>query len=557
MRRFRGSVVAVVILAVVLGLSRLSSRDEAPEGFDPELLFRFDKDAMVGFAIERPDTTLEIRLVDGVWTTIGETWRPNRAMIRRVAHQLHDLDARANVVSDPDDPAVYGLGPGAIEVRVDLDDGETIALRVGDPNPTSVSYYMQRSPDPAVYVVKKAAMDFFRLDRAAFREDRIAQFDAADVVALTATVDGRRIAVERTGKLTWRMLEPVAQEASRDKVRTMLGRISAMRAIQFIADDPSDLSRWDLGEDADRIEVDLGAGSVVGIRVGDVAIDSGHRFVFHEPDRSVYLVKDGLLEPFGESADAMRNRVMIGKHEWDVVAMVVTGPDQPPLALNRSADDDWRWPDGSVIPGSTPDRVAGRAADLRAITFHDVPPADPGFDPPAATIALTFDDGTSATVELGRSWTVAADPGPSSDVPRSEQHQFARVGAEATVVEIDGGLIDVVEDLWREHAPQASPRCGQAPRRDGPRKLATLRRQYEGNEGRSGPAARARQGRPRRSHPEGARRADGHVRGDHDPDLRGAAQRRRRPAAVVGHGPGPRCGRAGAGHRIRRAAGHR
>lgn len=455
MRRFRGSILALVALLVILGIAGLLDRTESVPEVVPDTLFRFDKEDLVGFTIVRSDATIEIRRIEDRWTAVGRSWRPNRAMIRRVAHQLHDLDARANVVDDPEEPAVYGLGSDAIEVTLELQGGERLAFRVGDPNPTSVSYYMQvLSSDQVeagrVYVVKKASMDYYRLEPEAFREDRITTFDAADAVSLVADVDGRRIEAERTGPLTWQMHAPVEQEASRDKIRLMLGRISALRALAFVADAPDDPSAWGIDGEAPRIAITLGSGEEIAVRLGDEieGTEPAQRYAYLESDDAIYAVKGGILESFRLSADEMRNRVLLGKHAWDVTMLEVTAPGGEALRLTRSADD-WRWPDGAVIAGSTPERVAGRAAEIKAIVFHEVAPRS--FEPTFAIVQLWFDDGSGATVRLGQRWEIELPDEPDGAPGRTEGRQLARIDGEDTHYEVDDGLSEVIEDLWREH----------------------------------------------------------------------------------------------------------
>ena len=151
-RRFRGTLLALGALLVVLGVAAaLELRpDRPPDEALPDEIFRFEKGDLVGFEVVRPDATIAVRKVDGVWKVDGQPWRPNKAMIRRVGHQLHDLDARADVVeaSETADLARYGLGPDAIRVTLTLADGRALAFAVGDPNPTSVSYYMRPLPAP-------------------------------------------------------------------------------------------------------------------------------------------------------------------------------------------------------------------------------------------------------------------------------------------------------------------------------------------------------------------------------------------------------------------------
>lgn len=443
--RLRGAALALSALALAAGAFWWLEGGGAPEPQASDAaaaLFRFEKEDLESVLITRPADAIGLRRVDGVWRVDGQSWRPSASMVRRVAHQLHDLDARAEVVRGPDDFARYGLGPGAITVELGLADGRSLAFAVGDPNPTSVSWYLRPLPGDTVYVVKKSAVDAYRAELDAFRERKFAQFDADAADALESHIEGRTLVFRRTSETAWEMTEPEAWSASRDEVRMMLGRISAMRALDFVEDAPADPARYGLGPGGDRVRVGVAGAPDIEVRLGAVVpgADPPQRYVLHEDDQAVYAVRAGFQESFGKPVEAYRNPVIIGRHEWEVTRMRVTKRGTPPLELTRTSDG-WRWPDGGPVPGATPRRVATRAADLRALAFHDDPEplGATDLDPPAVEVRLVFEDDAEATARLGR-----AVDGP-------EERVLAAVDGDPVVYEVDGQLHSVVEDLFREY----------------------------------------------------------------------------------------------------------
>ena len=100
MKRFQGTLVAVVLFAVVLVASWVL-RDRfatEPVTVEPERLFQFEKEAMRRVEIVRPDRTIVMVKDDDGWTVEGPEWSASRSMVRRVAHQFHDLTARAEAI---------------------------------------------------------------------------------------------------------------------------------------------------------------------------------------------------------------------------------------------------------------------------------------------------------------------------------------------------------------------------------------------------------------------------------------------------------------------------
>jgi len=447
LRRFRGTLAGIGVLAALLGAAWVSGvwqDDIVPVADEPEAIFRFEKEDMVGFKIQRPDRVIEMSREDEVWTAVGHPWRPSSSMVRRVAHQLHDLTARATVIDNPDDFGLYGLGEGAIAVEISLRDGSTLAFEAGDPNPTSVSYYLRPTPGDRVYVVKKSAVDFYRSDLSQYREHKFATFDANEVDSLVAEVEGTTLAVERTGQYTWQMSSPVVQKASRDKVRMMLGRISAMKAQAFVEDGPSDFAKYGMDPPVATMAILTSTEGPVTMWIGAEieGSDPAQRFAYRVEDNAIYAVKDGMLESYTLPVEDYRNRILLGKHEWDVVSMRVSLGGES-IGVTRTADD-WRWPDDQAIPGSTPKRVAGRAADVRAVGFHDVPPDDAGLEVPFGRVEMVFDDETTAAVTLGKGWDIEGDE-------RPEKRQYVQIDGDRVVYEVDGQLASVIEDMHREY----------------------------------------------------------------------------------------------------------
>ena len=243
MKAFKGTLVATVVL-VVVGALVWSQR---PAVFTPDVvegtrIFQFEKHELVRVEVDRPQAE-RIVLVeqDGGWIIEGSGHQAGRSMVNRVKHQIHDLSARAAVVEAPENPEIFGLGKNAIAVTLTMRDGRRIAFRVGDPNPTSVSYYLQPEGSDAVYTVQKAAVDYYSLTLDEFRERRFATFDSKDVVGFDAVLKlpeaDYTLSMTRTGDRLWEMQAPIQMAADHDEARRLLGRISALKAVRFEAKD--------------------------------------------------------------------------------------------------------------------------------------------------------------------------------------------------------------------------------------------------------------------------------------------------------------------------------
>lgn len=478
LQQFRGTILALVGCALVGGAWWALRREPAPAphvkgaaSADGVALFTFEKSDLVRVTVERPDGT--IRLVeqpDGWWIDgAGAKLPASKSMVNRVKHQLHDLVSRATVVEGTADAALYGLGASAIHVTLALRDGRTLTFDAGDPNPSGVSFYIRPTPGDVVYTVKKSAVDYYSLDLSEFRERRFASFDSKDVDSLDATwADGRHFRFQRTGEHAWDLLQPERFAANDDEVRALLGRVSALKAVDFVTDAPAPEALHQYGLDAPRLTVALGFSGrePLTLLVGadapgkDGIYDTFYVRTAEEP--SVYTARNGLLEDYARPASAYR-LMRFGRMDPNRVSLVAATYAPPAGASSddarlagtvtvHMASSSWMWDDGQPVPGSTPARVAQRAGAIEAEAYVSSTPDDVryGFDHPRVTVRLQDLDGADRRLLIGREGPAGADHDGAA-----RTRYYARVSDHDDVYLVDGGVIDVVKDLLREHRRKA------------------------------------------------------------------------------------------------------
>ena len=479
MKAFRSSlIVGVLLLVTWLGIRFLEPKVEQPfvDSMEPAL-FRFEKQEVVRIEIKRPDETIVLLETEEGWILEESGFEASRSMVNRVKHQLHDLNARATVMEEPEEPALYGLGPQAIEVKVFMREGETIEFLAGDPNPSSVSYYIQPLPGGRIYTVKKSAVDFYSFTLDEFRERRFASFDAQDVDSIEAHLPNEQhLKLIRVSEHLWELVEPVNMRASRDKARSLMGRISGLKAREFTqevdAGDQGELAIYDLEPPRASISLSFGSREPLVLRIGrPVSEDPDEELAYMqlEGEPTVYTARQGLLEEYAQPPESFRLKRFMRMEGSDVVALRVWlddhAEDQPSGEVTvKKGVSSWEWSDGQPVPGSTPERVATRVAGVRAEVFVHEAPGDLslyGLDVPVARATLATSDGSQRTLLIGGQGEPWLD---SEDQPH--ERYYAKVEEEAPVYLVDRGSFSVMQDAVREHSRKAERDEDKAQRRE-------------------------------------------------------------------------------------------
>ena len=463
MKPFRGTLIAAALLAVVAVLWFLLKPVEVEQTDSGPRLFTFEKHELVKVDVKCPKGE-PIVLVekDGKWSIEGTDFVASRSMVNRFKHQLHDLTARATVVENPEHPELYGLGDNAMETELTMRDGRTIKFRGGDPNPSSVSYYVQPVPGEVVYTVKKSAMDFGCLQFDQFRERRFAGFDSKDVTRYSAqlSIDGAPAAldIEKVGDRRWQMSAPEEMAASDDRVRRLMGRISALKAKSFIeVGDDADLATYGLDQPRVDVTIRFGSRDPLHLLVGADAPSENRleelAYMMFAGDDTIYVARRAMLDEYTADISEYRNRRVVRMSAADVVAVDATLRARPDQDLEgehgvRLAAGDWFWKDGVPVPGSTPERVARQLAEMEVESFIDEAADDLskfGLDTPLARVVLSDADGNERIVVLGANGEPRIDP-EGREAPR----RYAGIEGDPAVYLVDERVLRVVEDMIRE-----------------------------------------------------------------------------------------------------------
>ena len=486
MREFRWTAIVGVLLAAVWGLSHFYGSSEHPEAdgayvaADSEALFRFEKEEVVRIEIRRPEDTLVLSDTRDGWIVEPGGFPASRSMVSRIKHQLHDLDARARVVEEAESFALYGLGDQAIEVSVSMRDGQVVRFAAGDPNPTSVSFYIRPLPGDVIYTVKKSAVDFYSFEPTSFREPRFASMSSRDAVRLEAELpDGYRLVMQKVGEDRWELMEPVSLEMETDRARSLLGRLGALKAKEFVQEvedsNQEELALYGLKNPRARVVVSFGSRDPLELWLGRDFSDQDDSLAYMKlaGESTVYVAKELFLRDFAEDPMSFRNRSFVTMPAESIrqVEIELASREESEFSGSltlRQDSDAWKWEDGRPVPGSTPKRLVERLSTVRANDFVDNPTewAVADFENPVARVTVRDGDGGALELLVGQKGPpLVPDEIEEEERPPMERYYAKLRGGEAVYL-IDPGILDVLEDAVRESQRKEAKDAEQDERRE-------------------------------------------------------------------------------------------
>ena len=167
------------------------------------------------------------------------------------------------------DPLALGLDPPAAIVTLESNTaGSPISLEVGAEASLGDGYYARPAGGSGVVVVGPEVGQVLGLELIQLRERRVVALRPREIQTVRLEKEGSFITLERAGPESWRMVEPYAFPADRDRVRDLLQSLTGARAEAFPGPEhslePAMVVTLGTGEEEQRIEL---SAPVEGVRL--------------------------------------------------------------------------------------------------------------------------------------------------------------------------------------------------------------------------------------------------------------------------------------------------
>ena len=230
----------------------------------------------------------------------------------------------------------------------------------------------------------------------------------------------------------WRLSAPQAAPADTTVVDGLLTSLEGLEVEEVVGESVTDLAQYGLAQPRVKVTATLEGAQPLTLLLGDKTPDGANVYAKTGASARVFTVAGHATGAFEQKPFDLRDRDVLHLRRDDVRAIDVTGPEGSYALASDGAS--WsivrplatragRWPvDGllGALEGLRMESVAAEEArDLKAY----------GLDPPARTVKLTLQDGSSRTLELG-----------SAAIGDKRYH--ARDASSRQVVVVPGAIVD-------------------------------------------------------------------------------------------------------------------
>jgi hypothetical protein len=302
----------------------------------------------------------------------------------------------------------FGLGQPTRTLTIGTPEGE-LAVEIGRETPIPGGVYVRaRQPGSRerLLVVQNQLAQMMDKDLSAWREKRMFPLVVPEVTELWMRQGTLEVEVQKSEEGNWGIRKPIEAPADPSAMHSVLGEISALRAVDFVADSEGDLALYGLTAPNQSFEVKTKATNRI-LQIGQTNPKETNQVFARMADRPfVFTLAKSSVEPLGKLPDRIRDRRLVTFGAPDRITQLEFGGRGGEYRLEKK-NGGWTAIWGGSNRAADPARVnrwLDAVLNSRANRF--LPTEDPtklGFAKPRLTATLTWSvpstNGTAAKSE--------------------------------------------------------------------------------------------------------------------------------------------------------------
>jgi hypothetical protein len=242
----KGLLIAVVLLAILAGLTWWSNKKEAEKSktsgdSTTVKLLTIPDDQLQQIKIKRANgDVLTLQREKSKWlVTEPAPERTDQDVAGQLAAALANLTADKVVEDKPGDLKAYGLAAPALDVEVTRKDGKSSHLLIGDDTLNGAGVYAKLANEARVVTLATSAKTSIDKQPEDLRDKRILKFDADTLSRVELTASGPTIEFGKNGQSEWQIVKPRPLRADGSAVDALVTKLKEARMQISVGDDPA------------------------------------------------------------------------------------------------------------------------------------------------------------------------------------------------------------------------------------------------------------------------------------------------------------------------------
>lgn len=253
MKLYRNAIILLVIVALLVGayflVRNMKTEDETPiETEKYERLTDLTSDAIESVTLINADGTFVIVKNGQDWMLSAPAdLRYDPSVLSSIVINASTIVADKVVEENAADLSIYGLDKPAKAIVKSTDGVETV-IEVGDLTPTRGGNYVKLAGSNKVYVVSNFVGEKLTMGKNAIRKKLLFDFTSDKITAVAMSRKGESLfsAVVEEDGASWTMGTPIKGSVNESAVYPMLDALASSNVVEFVEDDPKDLSVYGL-----------------------------------------------------------------------------------------------------------------------------------------------------------------------------------------------------------------------------------------------------------------------------------------------------------------------
>ena len=228
--------------------------------------------------------------------------KADKSQVDGILRKLHDL--RASEFAP--DSASHGLAQPEIQITLSLKGSGTKTLLAG--KKTGKLVYVKTAAEETVYLVGAGILDDLTKKPLDFRNSQMMEFQRDDVKRIELRKkDGVIVCIKQ--ERDWRIIEPIREKASNDKVIDILRKLDSLKAEKFVAEKAQRLSEYGLDQPRVEVILTLKDDSTKSLLVGKKPPNSDSSYAKTAAEDVIFVIEKSVVDELSKKLDEIREEI--------------------------------------------------------------------------------------------------------------------------------------------------------------------------------------------------------------------------------------------------------